>query len=116
MTDTQLPMITQPFGRVDLVGKTNEQLLLCFVEGPDDVSEAAFQALVTRLGPRILGICRHVLRDHHLAEDAVQATFLVLARKAKTIRDRKVLASWLSEIAYRISLRAKNGVTRRRAH
>ena len=62
----------------------------------------------------VMGVCRHVLNQDHDAEDAFQATFLTLSRKAGTIRDRRVLASWLYEVAYRIAVRARAGSVRRR--
>jgi RNA polymerase sigma-70 factor (ECF subfamily) len=62
----------------------------------------------------VLGICRHVLNEEHEAEDAFQATFLVLAQKGSTIRNRNVLAGWLHEVAHRISIKARVSVVRRR--
>ena len=62
----------------------------------------------------VLGICRHVLNEEHEAEDAFQATFLVLAQKGSTIRNRNVLAGWLHEVAHRIAIKARVSVVRRR--
>ena len=55
----------------------------------------------------VLGICRHVLNEEHEAEDAFQATFLVLAQKGGSIRNRTVLAGWLHEVARRIAIKAR---------
>jgi RNA polymerase sigma factor (sigma-70 family) len=68
--------------------------------------EAAFTALVERHGPMVLGTCRAVLRDPNAAEDAFQATFLVLIYKARSIRGHGDLASWLYQVAHRIALQA----------
>src|SRR4051812_21432331 len=95
---------------------SDEQLLDRFINQDDEAAEAAFRAIVVRHGPMVLGVCRHVLNQLQDAEDAFQATFLVLARKAGSIRDRRVLARWLYEVAYRIAMRAKTNGVRRRAH
>src|SRR5438045_3202931 len=79
---------------------TDEHLLDRFVALGELEAEAAFQEIVARHGPMVLGVCRHILGQAHDAEDAFQATFLVLARRAGTIRDRRVLARWLYEVAY----------------
>ena len=79
-------------------GQSDIQLLERYLLRGDDAAEAAFQALVERHGPMVLR-CRGVLDDSHDAEDAFQATFLVLARKAGTIRKGDSIASWLFGVA-----------------
>lgn len=93
---------------------SDEELLERFLTGATIDSQEAFRALVARHGPMVLGTCRHVLGEHHDAEDAFQATFLVLARKGATIRNRRVLAGWLHEVAHRIAVKARASAMRRR--
>ena len=76
--------------------------------------EIAFEALVTRHGPMVLTICRAVLRNEHDVEDAFQATFLVLAKKASSIRGSDALGGWLHRVAYRASVQASVEAVRRR--
>lgn len=76
--------------------------------------ESAFAALVRRHGPMVLGVCRRGLRDEHAAEDAVQTTFLVLARKAGSLRQSGSLGPWLHEVARRTARRARCDAVRRR--
>jgi len=87
--------------------RSDEQLIDQFLTGQKEDSERAFETLLKRHGPMVLGVCRHVLRRDQDAEDAFQATFLVLARKAGTIHNREILGCWLYEVAYRTAIRAR---------
>src|SRR5262249_48250052 len=80
-------------------------LLDRFFSRPD---AAAFELLVWRHGGRVLGLCQRVVGDRHEAEDAFQATFLVLARKGASIGKGTSLGSWLFKVAYRIALDARH--------
>jgi len=94
---------------------SDEELLERFVAGEDEAAEAAFGALVNRHGAMVLGVCRRVLGNRHAAEDAFQATFLVLARKAAAIARREQLASWLHGVARRAALDARARAARQKA-
>src|SRR5262249_23907846 len=93
-------------------GPTDGQLLGCFIATRD---EASFAALVRRHGPMVLGVCRRVLHDFHAAEDAFQATFLVLACKAASVAKRESVGCWLYGTAYRTAMEARTMTARRRA-
>ena len=77
-------------------------------------SEAAFEALVDRHGAMVLRVCRQVLGDEHESQDASQATFLVLARRAGSIGRRESVASWLHGVALRVAAKARLANARRR--
>jgi len=117
MGDAQLASVLR--GIRKLVGdrgaaeQTDGQLLERFISGGE---EAAFTALVQRHGPLVLGVCRRVLANEADAEDAFQATFLVLARKAGSIWKRESVGSWLHGVAYRVARKARVECARRRAH
>ncbi len=95
-----------------LGGLTDQELLDRFVSRRD---EDAFAALTHRHAPLVLRVCVAVLRDPHDAEDASQATFLILARKAASIRRRSSIGSWLFGVARRVAVRARTDLAHRRA-
>jgi RNA polymerase sigma factor (sigma-70 family) len=90
---------------------SDQQLLERFVRRRD---EEAFAALVQRHGPMVLAVCRRVLGNPHDAEDACQAVFLILARKAASIRKQASVGSWLHGVAYRAAANLKRAIARRR--
>ena len=108
---TALRQIQRLFVEGRLASLPDGELLERFLSEGD---EAAFTALVERHGPMVLGTCRAVLRDANAAEDAFQATFLVLVCKARSIRGRGALASWLYQVAHRIAIQAGAEAARRR--
>src|SRR6516164_8747664 len=79
----------------------------------DQWDQAAFGDLVRRHGPMVLGVCRGILRDPHAAEDAFQVTFLLLIRKAGSVRKRGSVGSWLYGVARRVALEARGCAWRR---
>jgi RNA polymerase sigma factor (sigma-70 family) len=91
---------------------TDGQLLERFCRQRD---EGAFEALVRRHGPMVLGVCRRVLRREHDAEDAFQATFLALVRKAASIGRRESVGAWLYKVGYRVALAANTRAARERS-
>ena len=92
---------------------TDSQLVERFLAGREE-SEAAFRVLIQRHGPMVLGICRRILGDEHAAEDAFQATFLTLVKKARGLRDRGLLTAWLYGVATRVSHKERARGARRR--
>ncbi len=95
-------------------GLTDGQLLERFNTRLGEIAELAFAVLVERHGPMILRTCRGVLRDDHESQDALQATFLILARSGTTLWVRDSLGPWLHRVALRVALRAKRASNRRK--
>ena len=94
-----------------VTGLTDAQLLERFVSRRDDGT--SFEALLTRHGPMVLGVCRSLLRDRHAADDAFQATFLVLVRKADSVRAGDSLGRWLYGVARKVAVRSRSDAARR---
>jgi RNA polymerase sigma factor (sigma-70 family) len=113
---TILDHLYRTAGAAALAGRTDPELLRHVLAGPGTAAEAAFAVLLHRHGPLVYRTCRAALRDTHDAEDAFQATFLVLARKARSLRVRGDLGPWLYEVACRVSAHARAAAARRRKH
>ncbi|MGE3808315.1 MAG: RNA polymerase sigma factor, partial [Gemmataceae bacterium] len=107
-----LRRIRHVFGVQEAEEQADSRLLERFAADRD---EAAFGVLLQRHGPMVLRLCRSILHHEQDAEDAFQATFLVLAQKCASIRQHHALASWLYGVAYRLCLRAKSRQQRRQA-
>src|SRR5215469_16502420 len=104
---------------VNRLGTTSEHTLLAAYElgrGQDASSQAAFTELMRRHGPMVLRTCRRVLKREADAEDAFQATFILLARKAGAISKRETLGGWLHRVAYNAALKVLRGAVRRKSH
>jgi DNA-directed RNA polymerase specialized sigma24 family protein len=98
-----------------VAGLTDGQLLERFAARHGEISELAFATLVERHGPMVLRVCRAILRHEHEAEDAFQATFLILVRKAGSLWVRDSLGPWLYRVSYRVAVRARIISGRRKA-
>ncbi len=109
---TLIQQLERLFQQGTAVGLSESELLERFARGHD---ESAFEALIARHGPMVLGVCRQLLRDPNDVDDAFQATFLVLVRKAGTLRRRDLLGNWLYGVAYRVATRARVLAARRTA-
>ena len=96
----------------DGAGRTDGQLLDSFLQHKD---KAALAVLVRRHGPMVWGVCSRLLRSHQDAEDAFQATFLILVQKAATLPDRELVGNWLSGVAQQTAVRMRGLAARRGA-
>ena len=94
----------------DGAGMTDGELLTRFLSHRDD---DALAALVRRHAPMVWGVCRRLLRSHHDAEDAFQATFLVLVRKAATVMPREMVGNWLYGVAHQTAVRLRATAAKR---
>jgi RNA polymerase sigma factor (sigma-70 family) len=108
---TALEYIHRLFGDGSLAGIADAQLLKRYVSRRD---ELAFEALVQRHGPMVMSVCRGILIDPNDADDAFQAAFLLLARKAGSLRVTDALGGWLHRVAFRVALQLKSDSARRR--
>jgi RNA polymerase sigma factor (sigma-70 family) len=111
--DTVLDYVRAAAAARGATEQTDDELLRAFASAND---QAAFTALVRRHGPLVLAVCRRLLHHEQDAEDAFQAAFLVLARKAKSMLRPRSLAGWLHGLAYRIAMNARRAAGRRRKH
>ncbi len=118
MTNGQCEAVLNPPQRLRAAASVAEasdgQLLARFAACRDTMGEVAFEALVRRHGPMVLRVCHQVLGDRHRAEDAFQATFLILARRAGSIRQPERLGNWLHGVALRTAREARMRDDRRR--
>ena len=111
MANAQLEPVLHRLRHLFQTDQPDAILLERFVTARD---ESAFELLMLRHGAMVLGLCRGILRHAHDAEDAFQATFLTLVRKAGAIGKREAVGSWLYKVAYRIALRARRASNQQR--
>src|SRR5262245_36430586 len=115
MATSQMSEVMQHLRRAVLLrdgaGLTDGQLLQDYISRRE---ASALAALVRRHGPMVWGVCRRVLRNCHDAEDAFQATFLVLCRKAASVVPREMVANWLYGVAHQTALKARATTAKRR--
>ena len=104
------------FGIGTVREQTDGQLLRSFASGRGEAAELAFSALVARHGAMVFRTCRGILRDQHHAEDAFQATFLVLMRKSASLSMDRSLGPWLQQVAYRAACCARSAIITRQVH
>ncbi len=120
MTGSPHPPLAQSLQTLFLAGALGDvpdgRLLERFLDSTGEASAESFRAVVDRHAPMVLGVCRRVLGDVHEAEDASQAAFLVLARRARSIRGDESVGPWLFQVAHRIALRARKSAAVRRLH
>src|SRR5262245_62982313 len=99
--------------RAEARNLNDSDLLRRFANARD---EDAFAEIDRRHGPLVLGVCRRAVPDYHLAEDAFQAVFVVLASKANQLDTARPLGPWLYGVAHRVALRARARIDRRKKY
>jgi RNA polymerase sigma factor (sigma-70 family) len=107
-----IPELRQTLLRGEGASFTDRKLLERFVNHHD---QAALELLIRRYAPMVWGVCRRILANHHDAEDAFQATFLVLVRKAESIRPKEMVGNWLYGVARQTVFKARATTAKRRA-
>src|SRR5215471_20173301 len=110
---TFLRRLTRGMVAATLADQSDRQLVERLLAGQD---EAVFEAIVRRHGAMVYRVCWRVSQQHQDAEDAFQATFLILAQRLRTVRRHASLASWLHGIAHRVALKARAQTATRRRH
>src|SRR6516162_7564750 len=117
MAINALPMVLNHLRRLergpDTAQRTDRELLRAF---DADKDQDAFAVVVTRHAPLVWGVCRRILAHHQDAEDAFQATFLILARRAGSVRWQASVGGWLHTVAQRLAVRARKQAEQRRIH
>jgi RNA polymerase sigma factor (sigma-70 family) len=112
LTGAAVRQLGRLFDTGTIAGLTDSELLERFVNLRDEV---AFEAIVSRHGPMVLGVCRAILKNGDEVEDTFQAAFLILIRRAETIRGRESLGGWLHRVAYRVAIQSRAEAARRRS-
>ena len=112
LADRLMPQLRRIALARDSASLADGQLLAAFIAERDP---ASFETLVRRHGPMVFGVCRRVVGHTQTAEDAFQAVFVVLAKRAAAVKPREQLANWLFGVAYRTALKARGGLNRRRS-
>ena len=98
------------------LGLSDQQLLERFLDQGGEFRDLAFATLLERHGPMVQRVCQSVLRDPHDVDDAFQATFLILVRRARSLWVRESIGPWLQQVAYRVAVGARTTAARRRRH
>ncbi len=113
---TALRDVERLFNAGTTLGLSDQQLLERYLDRSGAFREQAFEALLERHGPMVQRVCQSVLRNQHDVDDAFQATFLILVRRARSLWVRESIGPWLQQVAYRVAAGARTTAARRRRH